>query len=64
MAKYPDVQAKAQAEIDRVVGRDRLPEISDRDDLPYVNAVMLEVFRWHPPVPLSMCLTIARHARR
>ena len=53
MALYPEVQAKAQAEIDRVVGPDRLPQISDRDSLPYLTAIMQEVFRWQPIVPVS-----------
>lgn len=54
MAIYPDVAAAAQAEIDSVVGMDRLPSFSDRDDLPFVNALVLEVLRWHSVVPLSM----------
>jgi hypothetical protein len=41
MLLYPDVQAKAQAELDAVVGRDRLPDYSDRGNLPYVNSVIL-----------------------
>nr|BAL05096.1 cytochrome P450 [Phanerodontia chrysosporium] len=52
MAKYPDVQKKAQAEIDRVVGRDRLPEVGDRDSLPYTWAILQETMRWHPTVAL------------
>nr|BAL05146.1 cytochrome P450 [Phanerodontia chrysosporium] len=48
MALHPEVQAKAQAEIDQVVGNERLPRIEDRDSLPHVCAVMREVFRWHP----------------
>lgn len=51
MANYPEVQAKAQAEIDSVVGSDRLPEFSDRPNLPYVNAILLEVWRWQPVGP-------------
>ncbi|GJE93426.1 cytochrome P450 [Phanerochaete sordida] len=50
MALYPEVQAKAQAEIDTVIGNDRLPRIEDRKDLPYIQAIMQEVFRWHPIV--------------
>lgn len=53
MVLHPEVQKKAQAEIDQVVGRDRLPVYSDRSRLPYVDAVMKEVLRWHPPVPMS-----------
>ncbi|TCD63011.1 hypothetical protein EIP91_006103 [Steccherinum ochraceum] len=52
MILHPEVQAKAQEEIDRVVGRDRLPTSSDSDDLPYVWSVVREVIRWHPAVPL------------
>jgi hypothetical protein len=51
MSLCPEVQAEAQSEIDRVVGRDRLPEVSDRPDLPYLNALCKEVFRWHNAVP-------------
>ena len=53
MAKHPDIQKKAQEEIDTVIGNDRLPEISDRDDLPYIVAILKEVLRWKPILPLS-----------
>ena len=43
MTLYPDVQRKAQAEIDRVVGNLRSPDYSDQDELPYVQAVLKEV---------------------
>ncbi|KAF7987189.1 hypothetical protein HCN44_010857 [Aphidius gifuensis] len=42
---YPDVQKKAQDEIDRVIGRDRLPFLSDRPRMTYVNAISLEAVR-------------------
>ena len=51
MALYPDVQRRAQEELDRVVGNRRLPEFSDRESLPYINAVVKELFRWHPVLP-------------
>ncbi|OJJ77731.1 hypothetical protein ASPBRDRAFT_36992 [Aspergillus brasiliensis CBS 101740] len=54
MALNPTVQKKAQEEIDRVVGTSRLPDLSDQDSLPYINAVVQEVFRWHPVTPLSV----------
>ncbi|KXN89012.1 O-methylsterigmatocystin oxidoreductase [Leucoagaricus sp. SymC.cos] len=50
---YPEVQAKAQLEIDSVIGQDRLPTFADRKDLPYVEAVYKECLRWAVPVPLS-----------
>lgn len=53
MAMYPDAQRKAQDEIDRVVGSNRLPSYDDRTSLPYVEALYREVMRWGPPFPLS-----------
>ncbi|KAF9070678.1 cytochrome P450, partial [Rhodocollybia butyracea] len=53
MTLYPKVQAKAQAEIDRVIGRDRLPTFEDRRSLPYIEAIYREVMRLHPPLPLG-----------
>jgi hypothetical protein len=37
---YPEIQAKAHAELDRVVGRNRLPTIDDEKDLPYIHAII------------------------
>jgi cytochrome P450 len=53
MVLYPDVQAKAQAEIDRVVGKDRLPEFSDEKYMPYVQALVSECLRWLPMAPMG-----------
>ena len=50
---YPEVQRKAQAEIDRVIGNDRLPTLADQPDLPYIDALMKEVLRWAPVGPLG-----------
>lgn len=54
MTLFPKVQRKAQEEIDRVVGTSRLPTFSDRDSLPYINAVLMEAERWHPVVPMGL----------
>lgn len=54
MTLHPEAQAKAQAEIDDVVGTDRLPTAADRENLPYVNALFLEVLRWNNVAPLGM----------
>ena len=53
MTLYPDVQRKAQAELDRVIGPDRLPSFEDRDSLPYIAALVSEVYRWIQATPLS-----------
>ncbi|KAF7789958.1 hypothetical protein EIP86_000906 [Pleurotus ostreatoroseus] len=51
---HPEVQRKAQAELDRVIGTDRLPMLEDRDQLPYITAIFRESLRWHPVIPLSV----------
>ena len=52
MARYPDIQKKAQEEIDRVVGHDRLPTMRDQAALPYVNHLIAEVLLFNPVVPV------------
>jgi cytochrome P450 len=54
MILNPDVQAKAQKELDDVLGGGRLPDISDRPQLPYVEAVCKELFRWHTISPTGI----------
>lgn len=54
MTLFPDVQRKAQEEIDRVVGSGRLPGFQDRENLPYIDAIVKEVLRWHPVAPMSL----------
>ncbi|RDW63545.1 O-methylsterigmatocystin oxidoreductase-2 [Coleophoma cylindrospora] len=54
MSITPEVQRKAQEEIDRVVGSSRLPTFSDRENLPYVDAIVKEALRWHPIGPMGL----------
>ena len=54
MAMFPEVQKKAQAELDRVVGPNRLPEFEDIESMPYVRALVLETLRWMPVTPYSI----------
>ncbi|KAI0741720.1 cytochrome P450 [Daedaleopsis nitida] len=54
MALNPDAQRKAQAELDSVVGGDRLPQFSDQESLPYVTALVKEVLRWHIVAPIGV----------
>jgi cytochrome P450 len=46
LVAYPDVQAKMQAEIDAVIGKDRLPCMADKPNMPYTTAVIMEAQRW------------------
>jgi cytochrome P450 len=48
---FPEKQKRAQEELDRVVGSERLPTFDDRPSLPYVEAIISECFRWHPTSP-------------
>lgn len=54
MALYPEVQRKAQEEIERVLRAGRLPTMADRSRLPYINAIVKEVLRWHPVAPMAI----------
>ena len=54
MSLYSDVQKRAQGELDSVLGRNRMPEAEDRARLPYVDALVKEVLRWYPAVPLGV----------
>ncbi|OCH95809.1 cytochrome P450 [Obba rivulosa] len=54
MLVHPEVLTKAQEEIDRVIGKDRLPTFEDRDSLPYIDWVVWECLRWIPVTPLGI----------
>ncbi|PHH80736.1 hypothetical protein CDD80_84 [Ophiocordyceps camponoti-rufipedis] len=58
MMLFPDVQRKAQQEIDRVVGPHRLPNLEDRANLPYIQAVIKELGRWYTIVPMGFFHTV------
>lgn len=51
---HPDIQEQAQAEIDAVVGLNRVVQESDIPSLPLLRAIIKETFRLHPAVPLSV----------
>ena len=54
MVLFPEVQRKAQEEIDTVVGTGRLPEFEDRGKLSYVDALVKETLRWLPVAPTGI----------
>ncbi|KAF9031190.1 cytochrome P450 [Panaeolus papilionaceus] len=55
MATHPDIQAKAQAELDAVLGvAESLPNFDDRESTPYVEAIYREVMRLCPPLPSAI----------
>ena len=46
MVRYPEIAKRAQAEIDSVVGRDRMPTIGDRESMPYLDCILKETLRY------------------
>ncbi|KAJ7170769.1 cytochrome P450 [Mycena crocata] len=59
LVAFPEVQRKAQAELDRVVGNDRAPKYDDLEQLPYIKAIVNEVHRWRPNAPIIPHAAIA-----
>ena len=54
MVRNPEAQRKAHDELDRVIGRERLPELEDKDSLRYIDAICKEVLRIYPSLPLGI----------
>ncbi|KAL0739771.1 hypothetical protein Bca4012_081284 [Brassica carinata] len=50
----PETMAKAQAEIERMIGQNGLVKEPEISELPYIQAVVKETLRLHPPVPLLL----------
>ena len=50
---YPEVQKRAQTELDTVIARNRLPTFDDRPRIPYIDALCRELLRWQMVLPLS-----------
>ncbi|KAG0621476.1 hypothetical protein M758_3G022900 [Ceratodon purpureus] len=54
LVRNPHVLQKLTSELDAVVGRDRMVQETDIPKLKYLQAVIKEVFRLHPPAPLLL----------
>jgi len=54
MVVYPEAQKKAQAELDAIVGRSRMPTFADLEHLPTIRATVREALRWRPVLPLGL----------
>ena len=61
MVLHPGIQSKTQAELDAVVGRDRAVSDADVARLPYLQRVVKETLRVHPPGPLLSWARLAVH---
>ncbi|KAH9990619.1 cytochrome P450 [Russula vinacea] len=54
MVAHPEIQKRAQDELDAVVGRSRTPTFADAPKLPYIQALVKETLRWRPVIPLGV----------
>ncbi|KAJ7737690.1 cytochrome P450 [Mycena metata] len=54
MLSFPEVQRRAQTELDAVVGRSRMPTFADYNSLPYIRALIKEILRWAPVGPIGL----------
>ena len=54
MLLHPEIQRSAQAEIDEVIGSYRLPKLTDRGLLPYIDALIKEILRWGTVSPIAL----------
>ncbi|XP_040382179.1 cytochrome P450 78A5-like [Oryza brachyantha] len=64
MVMHPEIQAKAQAELDAVVGGGRAVTDDDVASLPYIQSIVKETLRMHPPGPLLSWARLAVHDAR
>lgn len=51
---HPEVVQRAHAQLDAVIGCDRLPTLDDQAQLPYIDAIVKEVMRWRPSGPIGI----------
>jgi len=54
LVAFPDIQRKAQKEIDEIVGFERVPTVEDFENLPYIQAIVKETHRFRPVAPLAI----------
>ncbi|KZP13816.1 cytochrome P450, partial [Athelia psychrophila] len=54
LMKHPEVQAKAQFELDTILGAGHLPSFGDEDSLPYISAIVKESLRWEVVTPFAV----------
>lgn len=49
--KHPEVMKKAKDELDEIIGRGNMIQETDVSRLPYLQCMVKETLRLHPPVP-------------
>jgi cytochrome P450 len=54
LATHPNVQKKLQQEIDDIIGKERSPKYVDRNQMPYLQAFMWELWRFRTILPINL----------
>ncbi|CAJ0919082.1 unnamed protein product [Ranitomeya imitator] len=60
LLKHPDVEERIHQEIDKVIGRDRAPNVEDRPHMPYMDAVIHEIQRYVDLIPMGIPRKVIR----
>ncbi|XP_024654453.2 cytochrome P450 2J2-like isoform X1 [Maylandia zebra] len=60
MIFYPDIQERVQAEIDAVIGSSRQPSMTDRENMPYTDAVIHEIQRMGNIIPFNVARSASK----
>ncbi|KAM4695579.1 cytochrome P450 2G1-like [Rhinophrynus dorsalis] len=60
LLKYPEIQAKLKEEINQVIGQNRLPNSSDKLNMPYTDAFINELHRWVDIAPFNVTHTVTK----
>ncbi|KAM4825757.1 cytochrome P450 2A3 isoform 2-T2 [Thomomys bottae] len=63
LMKHPDVEAKVQEEIDRVIGRNRQSKFEDRMKMPYTEAVIHEIQRFGDMIPMGLARRVTKDTK-
>ncbi|KAF8993425.1 cytochrome P450 [Cyathus striatus] len=63
LLNYPEVQERAQKEIDLKIGSDKLPTLEDVADVPYIKALIKELLEYTIPKNATILMNTCKHPR-
>ncbi|XP_038237303.1 cytochrome P450 2A13-like [Dermochelys coriacea] len=63
LLKHPEIEERIHEEIDRVIGRNRAPNMEDWSQMPYTNAIIHEFQRFCDVIPMGLARRVTRHTQ-